>query len=189
MRTLHQGEVLEGARTRNHEVGLERHGLHPDPARHRHVVGRMDDQRRRTDDHCLWRTDRAAGILSRDGDRRLCNRRACDGDFLVHLCDNWRRADGDRFGLGDPRGLVRRSHRLGCVFRGQAFAAFGHDDPREFLDEDGEICGYEYVHMGKFMDAIKKGMDANEALKSVTGTYGRTTKEQGAVKSIDPRKE
>ena len=60
---------------------------------------------------------------------------------------------------------------------------------KEFLDEDNEICGYEYVHMGKFMDAIKKGQDANEALKSVTGTYGRTTKEQGAVKSIDPRKE
>ena len=60
---------------------------------------------------------------------------------------------------------------------------------KEFLDEDGEICGYEYVHMGKFMDAIKKGVAADEALKQVTGTYGRTTKEQGAVKSIDPRKE
>ena len=60
---------------------------------------------------------------------------------------------------------------------------------KEFVDEDGEICGYEYVHMGKFMDAIKKGVPADEALKQVTGTYGRTTKEQGAVKSIDPRKE
>ena len=43
--------------------------------------------------------------------------------------------------------------------------------------------------MGKFMDAIKKGVPAEEALKQVTGTYGRTTEEQGAVKSIDPRKE
>ena len=59
---------------------------------------------------------------------------------------------------------------------------------KEFLDEDNEVCGYEYVHMGKFMDAVKKGVPADEALKSVTGTYGRTTKEQGAVKSIDPRK-
>ena len=42
--------------------------------------------------------------------------------------------------------------------------------------------------MGKFMDAVKKGVDANEALKQVTGTYGRTTPEQGAVKFIDPRK-
>ncbi|MBO4370190.1 MAG: hypothetical protein J5808_02375 [Paludibacteraceae bacterium] len=58
-----------------------------------------------------------------------------------------------------------------------------------FLDEDNEVCGYEFVHMGKFMDAIKKGVAADEALKSVTGTYGRTKPEQGAVKSIDPRKE
>lgn len=60
---------------------------------------------------------------------------------------------------------------------------------KEYLDEDNEVCGYEYVHMGKFMDAVKKGVPADEALKQVTGTYGRTTKEQGAVKSIDPRKE
>ena len=43
--------------------------------------------------------------------------------------------------------------------------------------------------MGKFMDAIKKGVPAEEALKKVTGTYGRTTEEQGAVKFIDPRHE
>ena len=57
------------------------------------------------------------------------------------------------------------------------------------LDENDEICGYEFVHMGKFMDEIKKGTDANEALKKVTGTYGRFTKEAGAVKYIDPRHE
>ena len=38
-------------------------------------------------------------------------------------------------------------------------------------------------------DAIKKGVPAEEALKKVTGTYGRTTEEQGAVKFIDPRHE
>ena len=58
-----------------------------------------------------------------------------------------------------------------------------------FLDKNDEICGYEFVHMGKFMDEIKKGTDANEALKKVTGTYGRVTPEQGAVKHIDPRHE
>ena len=57
------------------------------------------------------------------------------------------------------------------------------------LDKNDEICGYEFVHMGKFMDEIKKGTDANEALKKVTGTYGRFTAEQGAVKHIDPRHE
>ena len=30
---------------------------------------------------------------------------------------------------------------------------------------------------------------SNEALKKVTGTYGRFTKEAGAVKYIDPRHE
>ena len=57
-----------------------------------------------------------------------------------------------------------------------------------FLDENNEICGYEYVKLGVMMDNIKKGMDANEALAKATGKYGRTTPEDGAVKSIDPRK-
>jgi NifU-like protein involved in Fe-S cluster formation len=60
---------------------------------------------------------------------------------------------------------------------------------KQYLDADNETCGYEFVHMGKFMDAIKKGVPGEEALKKVTGTYGRTTEEQGAVKFIDPRHE
>jgi hypothetical protein len=45
--------------------------------------------------------------------------------------------------------------------------------------------------MGKFMDEIKKGVDANEALKKqVTGTTDASQPEEGAVKYlIDPRKE
>ena len=59
---------------------------------------------------------------------------------------------------------------------------------KEFLDKDNQVCGYEYVHLGKMMEAIKNGMDANEAVKKFTGSYGRTTEAQGAVTSIDPRK-
>ena len=55
------------------------------------------------------------------------------------------------------------------------------------LDEDDEVCGYEFVRLGVMMDLIKKGTDANEALKKATATYGRFSKEQGAVKFIDPR--
>ncbi|NLX40462.1 MAG: hypothetical protein GXY75_01010 [Bacteroidales bacterium] len=55
------------------------------------------------------------------------------------------------------------------------------------LDEDDEVCGYEFVRLGEMMDLIKKGMDANEALKKATAHYGRFTTEQGAVKFIDPR--
>ncbi|MCI5970941.1 MAG: hypothetical protein SPF92_00315 [Clostridia bacterium] len=54
------------------------------------------------------------------------------------------------------------------------------------LDEDNETIGYEFVHMGKMMEMIKKGMDANEALKKATGTYGRIA---DAAKVIDPREE
>ena len=43
---------------------------------------------------------------------------------------------------------------------------------RMALDKDNQVIGYEFVHMGKFMEQVKKGVDANEALKAVTGTYG-----------------
>ena len=55
------------------------------------------------------------------------------------------------------------------------------------LDEDDEVCGYEFVRLGEMMDLIKKGMDANEALQKATAHYGRFSAEQGAVKVIDPR--
>ncbi len=54
------------------------------------------------------------------------------------------------------------------------------------MDKDDEIIGYEFVHLGKMMDMIKKGEDANEALKKATGTYGRVG---DAAKTIDPRHE
>ncbi|MBO5752347.1 MAG: iron-sulfur cluster assembly scaffold protein [Proteobacteria bacterium] len=54
------------------------------------------------------------------------------------------------------------------------------------LDEDSEIIGYEFVHVGKMMDMIKKGMDANEALAKATGSYGRFA---NAAKYIDPRQD
>lgn len=54
------------------------------------------------------------------------------------------------------------------------------------LDEGGEIIGYQFVSLGKMMDAIKKGMDPKEAYEKNIGTYGRFDQ---AVKYIDPRKE
>lgn len=54
------------------------------------------------------------------------------------------------------------------------------------LDEQGEVIGYEFVHLGKFMDMIKKGVDANEALQKATGNYGRFAE---AKSYIDPRHE
>ena len=57
------------------------------------------------------------------------------------------------------------------------------------LDKNDEICGYQFINLGQLMDEIKKGTDANEAVKSLTKTYGRFKEEDGAVKYIDPRKE
>ena len=60
---------------------------------------------------------------------------------------------------------------------------------RVALDKDSQVIGYEFVKVGPMMEAIKQGMDANEAVKKFTGTYGRFTPEAGAVKYIDPRHE
>ena len=57
------------------------------------------------------------------------------------------------------------------------------------LDENDEIIGYQFCKLGVFMEMIKKGVDANEALAKCTGTYGRFKEEDGAVKWIDPRHE
>ena len=54
------------------------------------------------------------------------------------------------------------------------------------IDENNAIIGYKFVHLGKMMEMIKKGMDANEALEKASGQYGRV---DDAVKLIDPREE
>ncbi len=54
------------------------------------------------------------------------------------------------------------------------------------VDEEDTIIGYKFVHLGKMMDMIKKGMDANEALEKASGQYGRV---DDAAKLIDPREE
>lgn len=95
-------------------------------------------------------------------------------------------------GLEDlGKGLISQTGTLyGTALKGTRYLQLTEGYiTKMYLDEDDQACGYEFVHMGKFMDAIKKGVDANEALKSVTGTYGRTKPEDGAVKCIDPRKE
>jgi hypothetical protein len=54
------------------------------------------------------------------------------------------------------------------------------------LDAEGEVIGYKFIHLGKMMEAIKKGVDPKEAYEKNIGTYGRYAE---AVKTIDPRKE
>ncbi len=54
------------------------------------------------------------------------------------------------------------------------------------LDDNNEIIGYKFVHLGKMMEFVGKGMDANEALAKATGTYGRFDE---AIRTINPRHE
>ena len=88
---------------------------------------------------------------------------------------------------------------LGKGLRGQVGTTFGTaaKGPRYLelaegyitriaLDKDDAICGYEFVHLGKMMEMVKKGEDANEAMKKATGKYGRF---DSAAKYIDPRHE
>ena len=57
---------------------------------------------------------------------------------------------------------------------------------RMALNANDEVIGYEFIHLGKMMDFIKKGIDANEALEKAKGHYGQW---DAAVKYIDPRHE
>ena len=52
------------------------------------------------------------------------------------------------------------------------------------LDGDDQIIGYKFVNLGKMMESIAKGVDAQEALEKATGQYGRFDE---AAKVIDPR--
>ena len=51
------------------------------------------------------------------------------------------------------------------------------------LDDEDKVIGYKFIKLGPMLDAINKGMDANEALKKFTGTYGRFA---DAAKTINP---
>ena len=54
------------------------------------------------------------------------------------------------------------------------------------LDKNGEVIGYKFVHLGKMMEQIRKGVAPAEAYESNIKTYGRYDE---AVKYIDPRDE
>jgi NifU-like protein involved in Fe-S cluster formation len=57
---------------------------------------------------------------------------------------------------------------------------------RTALDAGDEVIGYEFVHLGKMMDWIHKGVEPAEALAKATSSYGRFDE---AVRIINPRHE
>src|SRR5574344_757732 len=54
------------------------------------------------------------------------------------------------------------------------------------LDENNEIIGYKFVHLGKMLEAIRNGEDPKTAFEKNIKTYGRFDE---ATKVVDPRKE
>lgn len=57
---------------------------------------------------------------------------------------------------------------------------------RMALDEEKQVIGYEFIHLGKMMEAIKKGVDPAQAMENAKGHYGRF---EEADSYIDPRQE
>ncbi len=54
------------------------------------------------------------------------------------------------------------------------------------LDENDEVCGYQFVRLGKMLEDIRHGAAPDEAYKNNIGQYGRF---DNAAKYIDPREE
>ncbi len=54
------------------------------------------------------------------------------------------------------------------------------------LDENDQVIGYEFIKLGTFLEAIRHGVPADEALKKNTGSYDRFNE---ACRYIDPREE
>ncbi len=57
---------------------------------------------------------------------------------------------------------------------------------RMALDADDQVIGYEFIKLGKFLEDIRHGVPADEALKNNMGSYGRFNE---ACRYIDPREE
>ena len=54
------------------------------------------------------------------------------------------------------------------------------------LDKNGEVIGYKFVHLGKMMEQIRKGVAPAEAYESNIKTYGRYDE---AVKDVYKRQQ
>jgi len=57
---------------------------------------------------------------------------------------------------------------------------------RMALDAGDQVTGYEFIRLGQFLDAVRRGADPAAALAKNTGTYGRF---DDAARYIDPREE
>ena len=83
------------------------------------------------------------------------------------------------------KGLRSGGHDLQHKAKGVRYLEMAEGYVTELaLSETDEVIGYKFVHLGKMMEAIRKGTDPATALAKHTGTYGQF---EGAAKYIDPR--
>lgn len=83
---------------------------------------------------------------------------------------------GLRSQIGTMYGTVKKGPRYLEMAEGYVLAIG--------LDDGSEIIGYQFVNLGKMMEAIQKGMDTHEAYIKNIGTYGRFSE---ATQVINPR--
>ena len=105
------------------------------------------------------------------------------------VCDAINVAMRELFGLDDLgkglRSMVGTTY--GTAAKGARYLELAQGYITQLaLNENNEIIGFEFLNLGKFMDDVKKGTDANEAIKAATGRYGQW---DAPAKTIDPRKE
>ena len=109
-----------------------------------------------------WAYELGAAIAFKEGVKTAADAARCIGRGLQAFCIPGSVADQRQVGIGHGN--------LGAML----------------LDEDDQVCGYQFVNLGKMMEAIKKGVDPKEAYEKNIGKYGRF---DGAAKYIDPRKQ
>jgi NifU-like protein involved in Fe-S cluster formation len=83
-------------------------------------------------------------------------------------------------GLRSQIGTMYSTHQKGVRYLEMAEGYV----TRMALDENDEAIGYEFVHLGKMMESIEKGVEAGEALQKAKSTYGRFDE---AARTINPR--
>ena len=143
-------------------------------------------------ENAKWAYELGAAIAMKEGVKTAAEAARLIGVGLQAFCIPGSVADQRQVGIGHgnlgARLLEEETECFAFLAGHESFAA-AEGAIKIALDKDDQVCGYQFLSLGKMMDAIKKGMSPNEAYEKNIGTYGRFKAEDGAVKWIDPRKE
>ena len=143
----------------------------------------------------LWETNERGELVSWRGSQRAAES-GSEPELPAGAFLHWRNYLRHDYSLRDNQAKLLRALRAGEPFRCLRVACWLPHLPsmRGWLrmtgvpvhNAEGRIIGYEVVQLGKVMEAVRAGKDANEAIKANTSTKGRFA---DGVKFIDPREE